>query len=162
MGWLWARALIARTPGQTSDAAIFVTRTGRRIATDGPLAFFAGERLQGGIHPLLEREARPLFLIGKYELGVFASMKAVEIRVRHLGGFPDDAVGVELMIRAFRPAGTLTDRSAAKGEQDGMRNLFAGAYAVLRNPALMRILDRIGQRMRRVRFVGSQWARWPG
>jgi uncharacterized protein (TIGR02391 family) len=73
------------------------------------------------------------------------------------------------MIRAFGPTGKLTDGSAAKGEQDGMRNLFAGAYAVLRNPTghrevryddvseaadavqtaslLMRILDRIGQRV---------------
>ncbi len=63
MGWLRARALIARTPGQTSDAAIFVTRTGRRIAAEGPQAFYASERLQGGIHPSIEREARPQFLI---------------------------------------------------------------------------------------------------
>jgi len=169
MGWLRARALIARTPGQTSDSTISVTRTGRRIAAEGPATFYASERLQGGIHPLIEREARPQFLIGRYELGVFASMKAVEVRVRQLGLFPDDVVGVELMSRAFGPQGTLTDRSAAKAEQEGMRALFAGAYAVLRNPAghrevsyddvseaadavqtaslLMRILDRIEQRM---------------
>src|ERR1700735_5590749 len=59
VGWLRARALIARTPGQTSDAAIFVTRTGRRIAREGPKAFYAAERLQGTIHPLIEAEARP-------------------------------------------------------------------------------------------------------
>lgn len=52
VAWLRARALIARTPGQTSDAAIFVTRTGRRIATDGPKAFYAAERLQGGRSPI--------------------------------------------------------------------------------------------------------------
>ncbi len=169
MAWLRARALIARSPGQTSDSAISVTRTGRRIADEGPAAFYAAERLQGGIHPLIEREARPQFLIGKYELGVFASMKAVEVRVRQLGSFPDDLVGVPLMSMAFGPAGSLTDRSAAKAEQEGMRALFAGAYAVLRNPAghrevryddvseaadavqtaslLMRILDRVEQRM---------------
>jgi uncharacterized protein (TIGR02391 family) len=168
MGWLRARALIARTPGQTSDAAIFVTRTGKRIAAEGPMAFFAAERLQGGIHPLVEREARPQFLIGKYELGVFAAMKSVEVRVRQLGRFADEVVGVELMSRAFGPSGPLKDRSATKGEQEGMRALFAGAYAVLRNPAghrevsyedvseaadavqtaslLMRILDRVEKR----------------
>jgi uncharacterized protein (TIGR02391 family) len=169
MAWLRARALIARTPGQTSDAAISVTRTGKRIAAEGPMAFYAAERLQGGIHPLIEREARPQFLIGKYELGVFASMKAVEVRVRQLGAFADDVVGVDLMNQAFGPAGPLKDRSAAKSEQEGMRSLFVGAYAVLRNPAghrevsyddvseaadavqtaslLMRILDRIEKRM---------------
>jgi uncharacterized protein (TIGR02391 family) len=63
----------------------------------------------------------------------------------------------------------LTDRSAQKGEQEGTRALFAGAYAVFRNPAghrevdyddvaeaaeavqaaslLMRILDRVEARL---------------
>jgi uncharacterized protein (TIGR02391 family) len=169
MAWLRARALIARTPGQTSDAAISITRTGRRVAAEGPTAFRASERLQGGIHPAVEREARPQFLIGKYELGVFAAMKAVEVRVRQLGGFSDQLIGVDLMNQAFGPKGMLTDRSTAKGEQEGTRAFFAGAYAILRNPSghrevnyddvseaadavqtaslLMRILDRVESRL---------------
>jgi uncharacterized protein (TIGR02391 family) len=169
MAWLRSRALIARTPGQTSDAAITVTRTGRRIAEEGPTAFRAAERLQGGIHPRIEREARPQFLIGKYELGVFASMKAIEIRVRQLGGYSDQLTGVDLMNQAFGPSGKLTDPAMAKGEKEGTRALFAGAYAILRNPSghrevnyddvseaadavqtaslLMRILDRIERRL---------------
>jgi hypothetical protein len=35
-------------------------------------------RLQGAIHPFIEAEVRPQFLIGRYELAVFAAMKAVE------------------------------------------------------------------------------------
>lgn len=169
VAWLRARALIARKPGDSSDAAIFVTRTGRRVAEEGPLAYYAAERLQGGSHPLIERRARPQFLIGEYEQGVFVSMKAVEVRVRELGGFPHEQVGVDLMNRAFGPAGPLTDSAAPKGEQEGTRALFAGAYAVLRNPAghrevnyddvqeaaeavqtaslLMRILDRVEGRL---------------
>lgn len=169
MAWLRARALIARTPGQTSDAAISITRTGRRVIEEGPIAFRASERLQGGIHPRIEREARPQFLIGKYELGVFASMKAVEVRVRELGGFPENLIGVDLMNQAFGSAGKLTDPSMVKGEQEGTRAFFAGAYAILRNPSghrevnyddvseaadavqtaslLMRILDRIEDRL---------------
>ncbi|WP_300604285.1 TIGR02391 family protein [Trebonia sp.] len=169
MAWLRARALIARTPGQTSDAAISITRTGRRVAAEGPTAFRASERLQSGIHPRIEREARPQFLIGKYELGVFASMRAVEVRVRQLGGFPDAVFGVDLMNQAFGPTGKLTDPSISKGKQEGTRALFAGAYAILRNPAghrevnyddvseaadavqtaslLMRILDRVEARV---------------
>lgn len=169
LAWLRARALIARAPDQPSDAAIAITRTGRRVAAEGPTAFRASERLQGGIHPAIEREARPQFLIGKYELGVFAAMKAVEVRVRQLGGFSDHHIGVDLMNQAFGPKGKMTDPSMAKGEQEGTRALFAGAYAVLRNPSghrevnyddvseaadavqvaslLMRILDRIESRM---------------
>jgi uncharacterized protein (TIGR02391 family) len=96
-------------------------------------------------------------------------MKAAEVRVRRLGSFGDDDIGVELMSRAFGPNGPLTDLSSGKGEQEGMRALFAGAYAVLRNPTghrevryddvseaadavqvaslLMRILDRVEARL---------------
>jgi uncharacterized protein (TIGR02391 family) len=171
IGWLRARALIARKPGQSSENAIFVTKTGRRVLRDGPKAFYATERLQGGSHPLIEAKARPQFLIGEYEQGVFASMKAVEIRVRHLAELGDDVIGVDLMNKAFNEGGALTDKAAVRGEREGTRALFAGAYAVFRNPAghrevnfddvaeaaemvhaaslLMRILDRIEERLRR-------------
>jgi len=70
---------------------------------------------------------------------------------------------------AFGPGGPLTDPAAVKGEQEGTRALFAGAYAVLRNPPghrrvgydelseaaeavqtaslLMRVLDRVEDRL---------------
>jgi uncharacterized protein (TIGR02391 family) len=139
--WLRARALIARTPGQSSDAAIFVTRIGKRILADGPPAFYATESLQGGVHPLIEAKARPQFLIGEYEEGVFSSMKAVEVRVRKLGRFGDEVIGVDLMNKAFGPSGPLTDPTIVKGEQEGTRAMFAGAYGVLRNPTGHREVD---------------------
>ncbi len=170
MAWLRARALIARTPGQSNPDAIFVTRTGHRVATNGLAFYSATEKLQGGLHSLIENCATPQFLIGKYELGVFDSMKAVEIRVRELGGFGHDETGVDLMNHAFGPGGPLRDPAAVKGEQEGMRALFTGCYAVLRNPPghravdyddvqeaaeavhtssmLMRILDRVEQRLK--------------
>lgn len=131
--------------------------------------FYATERLQRGLHFAIEQKARPQFLIGEYEQGVFAAMKAVEVRVRKLAGFGNDAIGVDLMNRAFGRSGPLVDGSADKGEQEGTRALFAGAYAVFRNPAghrevnyedvgeaaeavqtaslLMRMLDRIEKRI---------------
>lgn len=121
------------------------------------------------LHPLVEAEARDQFLNGKPELGVFASMRAVEVRVRRLGGFGDDVYGVDLMNKAFGPGGCLADPTTAKGEQDATRALFVGTYGVLRNPAghrqvdyadlseaaeavqiaslLMRILDRVEDRL---------------
>lgn len=79
-----------------------MTRTGKRILADGPQAFYATEGLQGGVHRLIEAKARPQFLIGEYEQGVFASMKAVEIRVRKLAGFGNDVIGVDLMALSAR------------------------------------------------------------
>ena len=136
------------------------------------------------LHPLIEAEARPQFLIGKPEQGVFASMKAVEIRVSRLAGL-GEVIGVDLMNKAFGPGGPLTDVSAVRGEQEGNRMLFAGAYAVLRNPAghrqvdyadlseaaeavqtaslLMRILNRVEDRLLAVgRRAGSTQKRLDG
>ena len=126
---------------------------------------------QPALHPLVELQATPQFQIGKPDQAVFASMKAVEVRVRKLAGFGDEVFGVDLMNKAFGPNAPLTDTSVAKGEQEGTRALFAGTYAVLRNPAghreidygddseaaeavgtaslLMRILDRVEDRLGR-------------
>jgi uncharacterized protein (TIGR02391 family) len=68
-------------------------------------------------------------------------MKAVEVRVRVLSGLGEDAIGVDLMNAAFGPTGVLTDPESVKGEREGLRSLFAGAYAVLRNPAGHRDVD---------------------
>ena len=170
MAWLRARALIARTLGQTADAAIFVTRAGKRVLLEGLVSYSAADKLQGGLHPLIETFARPQFMIGKYELAVFDSLKAIEVRVRALGKFADSDIGVDLMNRAFGPTGQLRDPTAVSGEQEATRGLFAGAYGLLRNPPghrvvnyddvqeaaegvhtasmLMRILDRIEKRLR--------------
>ncbi|HUP86889.1 MAG TPA: TIGR02391 family protein [Acidimicrobiales bacterium] len=167
--WLRNRGFIAHTPGQTADAAIFVTRAGHAVLKKGLQHARAEARLQEGLYPLLERRCRRQFLLGEYEQAVFVAMKSVEVRVRELAGLGEDSTGVDLMNRAFGPKGVLTDTSAVKGEQEGTRMLFAGAYATLRNPSghreidyddvaeaaeavttaslLMRILDRVERRV---------------
>jgi len=146
-----------------TDSVLVICEPVRGVPVSAP--FLRASRL----HPLIEAEARPQFLISKPEQGVFASMKAIEVRVRKLAGLGDKVIGVDLMNKAFGPGGPLTDVSAAKGEQDGTRMMFAGAYAVLRNPAghrqvdyadlseaaeavqtaslLMRVLDRVEDRL---------------
>ena len=119
--WLRSRGLIARTPGQTADAAIFVTRAGHQAIKRGLRHVRATHRIQEGLHPLVERPARRQFLLGEYEQAIFVAMKAVEVRVRELGGFGDELIGVDLMNRAFGPNGLLTDKAAVKGEQEGTR-----------------------------------------
>lgn len=156
-----------------------LARQGWQVRPDDPV-LLAAEPVRGipvsapflreaRLHPLVEAEARPQFMIRKLDQAVFASLKAVEIRVRALGGYSDQTIGVDLMNRAFAPGGPLADPSAPRGEQDGTRALFAGAFGALRNPAghrqvdyddvseaaeavqlaslLMRILDRIQARL---------------
>jgi uncharacterized protein (TIGR02391 family) len=141
IGWLRARGLVTPDLSESSGNAAFVTRFGRKLLDEGPGHLHATAGLQDGVHPLIEREARSQFMLEKYELGVFAAMRAVEIRVRNLGGFGEDDYGVGLLNQAFGPGGPLCDLQATKGEQDGMRALFAGAYAVLRNPGGHREVD---------------------
>ena len=171
LAWLRGRAFIARTPGQTTDAAIFVTSRGREALAQGLATVRAVEHLEAGLHPMLEQRVRRQFLLGEYEQAVFVAMKAVEVRVRSLAGLGNDMIGVPLMTKAFRAGGPLTDPEAVSGEQVGTMNLFQGAYAVLRNPAghrevnyddvteaaeavataslLMRVLDRVEARLSR-------------
>lgn len=169
MVWLRARGLIAKTPRQSSSAAIFVTRLGEKVLSEGPQILHAIERLQGGVHPRIQSDARAQFFLGQYEQAVFVALKAVEVRVRSLAGFGNAIIGVDLMNKAFGSAGPLVDPDATSGERQGTRDLFAGCYAVLRNPAghrevdyddvaeaaeavqtasmLMRILDRVEARL---------------
>lgn len=98
------------------------------------------------VHPLIEHNVRALFDGAKYDLGVCAALRAVEVRVRTLSGLGNELIGVDLMNRAFGPAGPLADASLPKGEQNGMRSLFVGAYAVLRNPTGHRDLDYLDSR----------------
>jgi uncharacterized protein (TIGR02391 family) len=167
LSWLRARGFIARTPGQGAEA-IFVTWAGHAALKNGLGVARAAARLQDGLHLSIERRCRRQFLLGEDEQAVFVAMKAVEVRVRDLAGLGEEATGVDLMNRAFGPNGRLTEPEAVKGEQEGTRMLFAGAYATLRNPSghrdvdyddvaeaaeaviaaslLMRILDRIERR----------------
>jgi hypothetical protein len=39
------------------------------------------------------------------------------------------------MVQAFGPGGPLTDKNASKGDQDSMRELFAGAISQCKNPS---------------------------
>jgi uncharacterized protein (TIGR02391 family) len=155
-------AQLARQGWFVRDAVLVIGEPTQGVPAGAP--FLRAPRL----HQLIEAEAGPQFQIGKPDQAVFASFKAVEIRVRKLADLEDQLVGVALMNQAFGTNSPLTDPSAAKGEQDGTRALFAGAFAVLRNPAghlhvdyddvseaaeavqtaslLMRILDRVESR----------------
>jgi uncharacterized protein (TIGR02391 family) len=169
LGWLRAHGCIARTPGDTNGNAIFVTRAGHEALnkTVGEIRSIA--RLQANLHPLIERPARRQFMLGEYENAIFVATKAVEIRVRKLGKFGHEVIGVDLMTRAFKAGGPLADPAAPAGEVDGTMMFFRGAYAVLRNPSghrevsfddvteaseavmtaslLMRMLDKIEERI---------------
>ena len=169
IAWLRARHMLSHRPDDSRSDTMVVTVTGRKAMDMNPKDIKAIERLQENIHPLILVRARRQFLLGEYENAIFVSMNAIEVRVRKLAGFSDSDIGKDLMIKAFKDGGPLADIKAPKGEVDGTMMLFAGAYAVFRNPSghrdveyddvteaseavitaslLMRILDKIEKRI---------------
>jgi uncharacterized protein Ymh len=112
-----------------------LARQGWRVRLDDSI-LVAQEQVRGNqspapllrasrLHPAIEAEARPQFLIAEPDQGVFAAMKkAVGDTVRKLAGLGNDLTGVKLTRNAFGATGQLTDPSIPSGEQDGTRELF--------------------------------------
>jgi uncharacterized protein (TIGR02391 family) len=148
--WLLANGLLARQPG-AGTREMFVTRSGRAVAAqpDGLARLQAEQRLGVELHPRLAGKVRNQFLLGEPEMAVFAAMKEVEVRVRDLGGYPDDLIGVPLMQEAFKPenrkagkpGGPLANPRLDGGEQLGWMQLFCGAIAMFKNPSSHRQVD---------------------
>jgi hypothetical protein len=88
-------------PGTNIPNAYFVTRLGEEALETGAAKMEAAQRLGMSLHPLIAQTVERQFLLGEYELAVFAAMKQVEITVRDLGGYPNDLLGTKLMQAAF-------------------------------------------------------------
>lgn len=137
--WLAHRGLIGVNP-EGSPYSGFVTRLGYRVLADGLRLLGAIERLSNELHPDVAR-VRSQFLLGEYELAAFAAMRAVEVRVRDAGGYTNADIGVPMMRNAFHAeTGPLTDADTEGGERQGVSDLFAGAFAVFKNPTSHRIV----------------------
>lgn len=86
-------------------------------------------------HSKIIKEAWPSMKIGKYDTAVFEAFKLVEIRVREIGDFPNELVGVSLMREAFKvEKGPLQNFSLPKAEQESISHLFSGAIGLYKNP----------------------------
>jgi uncharacterized protein (TIGR02391 family) len=171
--WLEAHALIGRHPTQDSSDARMITESGRHALENGLDRLRAGQRLGMELHPLIAGRVRTQFLMGEFELAAFQAMREVEIRVRSLSGFGEDQIGVPLMTMAFNPnekmRGPLVDSEAERGEQEAVMAIFRGSIGMFKNPSshravdysdptfgaevvlladlLLRILDRIAERL---------------
>lgn len=134
--WLESRALVAPHPDQSASGSRIVTRAGRRAVEQSSLEeILAAERIGLDLHPRLEGQIRPIFLLGDYETAAFKAMKEVEVRVRELAGLPNDLIGVALMRQAFNQnTGPLTDATHEGGERQARSDLFAGAIGSFKNP----------------------------
>ena len=137
-GWAWlaAHGLVMHDTTQDSTDALEIMRLGEETLQHGLARLAAAERLGMALHPRLAQRIEQQFLLGEYELAVFAAMKEVEVRVRELAGSPSSLLGVKLMQQAFSPtaAGAPYGAQADAGEQVATMNLFSGAISLFKNP----------------------------
>lgn len=137
--WLTHKGLVGSNP-QGSPYNGFITRLGIEVLERGPSFLAAVERLGQSLHPSIE-SVRSQFLLGEYELASFAAMRAIEVRVRELGGYSDADIGTPMMRNAFHPDnGPLRDPDAEGGERQGLSDLYAGAFSVFKNPTSHRVI----------------------
>jgi hypothetical protein len=94
-----------------------VTESGRHAHENGLDRLRAGQRLGTDLDPVIANRVRTQFLMGECELGAFAAMREVEIRVHSLGGFGDGQIGVPLMAAAL--ARTPPGRTSKAGCRQG-------------------------------------------
>jgi uncharacterized protein (TIGR02391 family) len=86
------------------------------------------------IHPDIRVKCWSLYLQGDYDNAVFNATKAIEVAVRRKAKQPDDAVGADLIVRAFKPDKPILTYSGVKAEQEGMMALLRGIIQVYKNP----------------------------
>ena len=140
--WLMTHGLAVRDPAQSSSDAYQISRLGRETLKYGVARLTAGERLGVALHPRLAQRIQQQFLLGEFELAVFAAMKEVEVRVRELANGSQSLLGVKLMQQAFSAdKGVLTDPEADPGERVAMMELFKGAIGLFKNPTSHRLVD---------------------
>jgi uncharacterized protein (TIGR02391 family) len=141
--WLAVHGLVARDAAGANSEWGFVTRLGHQTLSEhrGLAALRAGRRLEVDLHPSIEQTARRQFLLGEYELAVFAAMRQVEIRIRELSGASESDIGVALATAAFRPGGALHDPAMDPGEAEAIMALFRGAIGTFKNPTSHRPVD---------------------
>ena len=141
--WLEREGFVAPQPGDIGNW-YFLTRRGRSLRSHLDVdAFTRSDRLpRSQLHPKLSAKVWPAYLRGDYETAVFQAFKEVEVNVRNAAKLDPLDVGIDLMRKAFNPAGgPLTDSSVPKPEREAVAHLFAGAIGAYKNPSSHRNVD---------------------
>ncbi|MCU1285313.1 MAG: BuPhKS9 hypothetical protein [Acidobacteriales bacterium] len=135
--WLEREGMIMRQTEDTTNNWFVITRLGTKLAGRAQYDSYRKSQLlpRGLLHPAIATRVYSLFLRGDYDTAVFQAFKEVEVAVRTAGGFPDTAIGVDLMGKAFgSEEGPLSDQSAVLAERKSLAALFAGAIGSYKNP----------------------------
>ncbi len=129
---------------------------GPPVAKPRPLAI-------GDLHPRVVEVAGALYANGHFAQAVFEAHKAVEVRIREIGGA--DETGTRLIGAVFGgqpPGHALTKRAGRLGrdEQDGRRLMLMGATQAIRNLGAHELEGIDGAWAIELLGLASQFFRW--
>lgn len=135
---------LAATIYESNYVYAVASRRGRAIDTADQYrgVLIEASLRKDALHPVIQKDAWPLYARGKFDLAVFEAFKQVEVAVRNKGGYGHADYGKNLMVAAFNPEkGPLTDQSLQlASEREAMMFLFAGATGAFKNPSSHREL----------------------
>ncbi|MCM5559310.1 TIGR02391 family protein [Pleomorphomonas sp. JP5] len=136
--WLEVQGLLIPAPGMNGQNGFrLLSRRAQSFTDEGAFSEFVKARSlqKEALHPQIADKVWSAFIRSEYDVAVFLAMKAVEVAVREASGHGLNALGTELMRKAFKPGeGSLTDKEAPLGEQEARMHLFAGAIGSYKNP----------------------------
>ena len=136
--WLLTNLLLVRDPGHNGgNGYVCIGRRAVAIQDDADFANFlaAAAFPKSLLHPLIADDVWIRVARKEYDIAVFAAFRAVEERVRIVGGYVATDIGVPLMRRAFDPDnGPLAKQTDPRPEREALAHLFAGAIGSYKNP----------------------------
>ena len=137
-------AKLRSTKGMSQNTPYFVTRRGQKIEKLEDFEAYRKADLlrKHQLHPIIADKVWSIFAQGSYRPAVLEAFIQVEVAVRETGGYTKDNYGKVLMETAFNVNdGKLTDEHLHESEKLGMRNLFAGAISLYKNPSSHREVE---------------------
>ncbi|GAC1405666.1 MAG: hypothetical protein NVSMB64_10700 [Candidatus Velthaea sp.] len=145
LAWLVRQGLLVQDPSQMLSGSIWykLSREGRSYVTASraPAALVLDAPVRALLHPRILLVATPLYERGpdSYPEAIASAFTHVETatreHIRDRRGTPTQNVGAVLYSEAFAPPnGVLLPPSCDRGEADGLRAFFAGAFGGLRSP----------------------------
>lgn len=136
--WLQAQGLVVPEPGSNGNNGWRqLSRRARQFENEEDFAGFAAAQSlpRSILHPSIAEKVWLAFVRAEYDVAVMQAMKRVEIAVRRACGYSNDAIGPDMMRRAFNvDSGPLTDMTVVKAEREARQHLFAGAIGSYKNP----------------------------
>ena len=139
-GWNWliVHGVLVPDPGiNGSNGFMVLSRRGEKLLEEGQFRTYAQSINfpKALIHSSITDDVWLDLARGDLETAVFKAFRAVEIAVRHAGGYAETEIGTALMRKAFdRASGPLSDMNQPEPEREALAHLFAGAIGSYKNP----------------------------